>query len=313
MFKLEDLSFSSEFRLYNHLSTNPVDKSTKVETSNTRDLGQFPPLQILEATTILPEVCSLTTGGVDCPPKPESEKTKDVNNTVRASPGVLTAEEDIITDNNNIETNPRPVQKLGEALRSSPYTNKNKEQLQEVCKGLKLPISGTKTELMRRIIKRERRTASSFFSIKVAGTPEPAATNLPDQGGPPSTSRKPPPNILPKTPSSRRKREEDSTCKEATPSKKCKEKVRIKVKKEEDVRVREEVQTGRTLEISGEATTNFMSDSRDQGGQRSVQAMKKEIPIKKLLLIQHSQSLGEDTGRPREANGNNGGGQIRDV
>ena len=159
VFKLEDLSFSSEFRLYNHLSTNPVDKSTKVETSNTRGLGQSPPLQILEATTILPEVCSLTTGGVDCPPQPESEKTKDVNNTVRASPGVLTAEEDIITDNNNIETNPRPVQKLGEDLRnheSSPYTNKNKEQLQEVCKGLKLPISGTKTELMRRIIKRER-------------------------------------------------------------------------------------------------------------------------------------------------------------
>ena len=258
-------------------------------------------MQASEATTILPEVCSLTTGGVDCPPQPESEKTKDVNNTVRASPGVLTAEEDIITDNNNIETNPRPVQKLGEDLRnheSSPYTNKNKEQLQEVCKGLKLPISGTKTELMRRIIKRERRTASSFFSIKVAGTPEPATTNLPDQGGPPSTPRKPPPNILPKTPSSRRKREEDSTCKEATPSKKCKEKVRIKVKKEEDVRVREEVQTGRTLEISGEATTNFMSDSRDQGGQRSVQAMKKKFQLKSCYQFNTASHWGKTRGGP---------------
>ena len=65
------------------------------------------------------------------------------------------------------------------------------------------------------------------------------------------------------------------------------------------------------MEISGEATTNFMSDSWDQGGQRSVQAMKKEIPIKKLLLIQHSQSLGEDTGRPMEIMGEAKSGMFK--
>ena len=49
-------------------------------------------------------------------------------------------EEDTTTDNTN-NSSPRPVQKLGEALRkheSRSLANKNKEQLQEACKTLGL-------------------------------------------------------------------------------------------------------------------------------------------------------------------------------
>ena len=165
---------------------------------------------------------------------------------VEDSPGVLTAEEEDTTTDNTNNNSPRPVQKLGEALRkheSRSHANKNKEQLQEACKTLGLKVTGNKTELRRRIIEREREkeTAASFFSIKVAGGPKPAPSKLPDPPGFNSTPKKPNPNILPITPSSRRKREDDSINEAETPSKKVREDLRNEDRKEEDDRSREDL------------------------------------------------------------------------
>ena len=84
-------------------------------------------------------------------------------------------------------------------------------------------------------------TAASFFSIKVAGGPKPAPSKIPDPPGFNSTLRKSNPNILPITPSSRRKREEDCINEAETPSKKVMEDLRNEDRKEEDGRCREEI------------------------------------------------------------------------
>ena len=238
------------------------------------------------------------------PPQPEPEKIK-----VEASPGVLTAEEDITR---NEEDNPRPTQKLGEALSkpvSRNLSNKSKEQLQEACKVLGLPTSGNKPELRRRISERERmrEAAAKYFTIQVPGVQKPA------QGGFPSTPRKPKPNILPITPSSRRKREEDSVYEGSTPSKKNREEVRAVYREEENAIAREEVQPGRTEERTREAENNLLSEMIHQGSQGIDQTMRGRASNQTTKLnIVHNLSLGEDRGRPGEANEKTGGGQNRD-
>ena len=71
---------------------------------------------------------------------------------------------------------------------------KSKEELQKMCKQLKISCTGNKPELRRRIIEREKEkeAAAAFFKIKVS------ETNSPNK---PSNN-----SVLPRTPSMRRTR-----------------------------------------------------------------------------------------------------------
>ena len=70
--------------------------------------------------------------------------------------------------------------------------------------------------------------------------------------------------------------------------------------REDNVKVREEVRTGRMEEDLGEAEPSSLSSFGNQGGQENYQAMIKGNSSKeKKLLVAHSPSqAGEDKGRP---------------
>ena len=188
------------------------------------------------------------------------------------------------------------------------HASKSKEELQNACKALKLKVSGNKTELRRRLTERERelRTAASFFTLKVQGGPYPAPKST-------QTPVKSKPNILPKTPASRRKREEDNDSREegGTPSKKYRmRKLQLEGGEEEHgLSNKDIVLSGRTEEGPGEANPN-LSNFREEGGQLDNNSISKGISTNRKLIYEHHH--GEDTGRLGEALLKTGGGQNRD-
>ena len=182
------------------------------------------------------------------------------------------------------EENQRPSQVLGKNLmktRKGSYRDESKEELQAICRKLKLKVTGNKEELRRRINEREqeKEKASSFFKIKVPKT-------IPGTGGYPHNNPEPPktpktPKFqtpkTPITPSSRRKRETEDEG--GTPSKRERLGGRNKMKqiswaaatddggkREEDLGEAESLQSPTKGEIGSQPNSQACSNTREELG-----------------------------------------------
>ena len=146
-----------------------------------------------------------------------------------------------------------------------------------------------------------KEAAKLHFHIKVNGAPKPSHITNNGDNSLPLTPWRLNQKFLPRTPSSRRKREESSVQEEEnTPSKKCRRRIMEEDKKEDNVKVREEVQTGRMEEDLREAEPSSLSSFGNQGGQENDHTMiKVNSSQEKELLVAHNLSqVGEYTGRP---------------
>ena len=121
--------------------------------------------------------------------------------------------------------------------------------------------------------------------------------------------------IPPLTPSSRRKREEDSRDEEDTPSKKVRIRRKIEDRKQEPVRearakAREDILVEKKEENPGEAK-QLLSELRDQGSHDHDGTISNKGFTNNQKSIKDNPQLREDTGRPGEAFSQDGGGQKR--